>query len=118
MNPRPKHVWRPLALGAALLGVAGCGSSTTVYSQPSGATVYIDGQRAGTTPYTYSDVKMLGARTRVQLVMEGYAVFDDELCRDERWEVLPLAGSAVLPFVPWAWTRGYYPEREYVLTPL
>lgn len=115
MNERTSLAWRLLAACVALSLAVGCGSSTTIYSQPPGATVYVEGKRVGTTPYLYSDVKPLGATTHVRLVKSGYEPVDDVLRRDERWELLPILGGMFLMFLPLPWAMGYHPEREYVL---
>ncbi len=115
MKERRSLPWRLLAASVALSLAVGCGSSTTIYSQPPGATVYVDGKRVGTTPYLYSDVKPLGAQTRVRVAMSGYEPVDDVLRRDERWELLPVVSGVFLMFLPWPWAMGYHPEREYVL---
>jgi len=116
MNERRLSLpWRLAAACVALSLAVGCGSSTTIYSQPPGATVYVDGKPVGTTPYVYSDVKPLGSKTRVRVVKSGYEPVDDVIRRDERWEPLAVASGVFLMFLPWPWAMGYYPEREYVL---
>lgn len=117
MKERVPLSWRLLAACVALSLAAGCGSSTTLHSQPAGATVYVDGKRVGTTPYTYWDMKPLGAETRVRVEKRGHLAVEDVLRRDERWLPLPVVAGALLLFLPWAWALGYHPEREYVLPP-
>lgn len=116
MNERRLSLpWRLSAACVALSLAVGCGSSTTIYSQPPGATVYVEGKPVGTTPYVYSDVKPLGSKTHVRVVKSGYEPVDDILRRDERWEPLAVVSGVFLMFLPWPWAMGYYPEREYVL---
>ena len=76
-------------------------------SEPSGATVYIDGSKVGKTPYTYSDTKIVGATTQVRLKLEGY----------EEFQVGPCIGG-VFVLVPFLWVMGYRPEHSYELSPL
>ena len=59
---------------AAVILFAGCASSTMINSVPSGAKVYINGESVGTTPYLYSDTKVVGSVVNVDLVKDGYEI--------------------------------------------
>jgi hypothetical protein len=50
----------------------GCASTTLINSVPEGAKVTIDGEYAGTTPYSYTDSKILGSPTIIELKKDGY----------------------------------------------
>lgn len=95
---------------------AGCASSTVIQSQPPGAQVFINGQPRGTTPYTYSDTKIVGSTTQVRLEMPGYQPTDVILSRNEEIDVLPLIGGFLL-LVPFLWVMKYQPNHLYQLQP-
>lgn len=95
----------------------GCASSTVIRSDPSGATVYIDGSKMGKTPYTYSDTKTVSSNTRIKLKKEGYEDFEITMTRNEQFEVGACIGGFFF-LVPFLWVMGYNPERNYELTPL
>jgi hypothetical protein len=95
----------------------GCASSTVIRSDPSGATVYIDGSKVGKTPYTHSDTKVVGSHTRVELKMEGYEEFETGISRNEEFQVGACIGG-VLFLVPFLWVMGYKSEHNYELTPM
>jgi len=97
--------------------LSACASTTVLRSEPSGATVYIDGSKVGKTPYTYSDTKIVGASTQVRLKLEGYEEFQTILSRSEEFQVGPCIGG-VFVLVPFLWVMGYRPEHSYELSPL
>lgn len=96
---------------------ASCSSATLIQSNPSGAKVYMDGQYMGTTPYSYSDTKIIGSITEVRLEKEGYETFHTFLSRNERADVGAIIGG-FLCVVPFLWTMGYNPVHTYELRPL
>jgi hypothetical protein len=110
------HLMRFVAASTALMLTVGCTSSTIIRSEPSGASVYIDGSKLGKTPYTYSDTKIVGSSTHLKLKMEGYEEFDTVFRRDEEFQVGPCIGGAFFLF-PFLWVMGYRPEHVYELTP-
>lgn len=65
-------------------------------------------------PYTYSDTKIVGGSARVRLVLEGFEDFETVISRSEEFQVGPCIGGAFL-LVPWLWSMGYNPERNYEL---
>lgn len=114
----PKHSRIALRFGAAaaaLVFSAGCASTTVIRSEPSGATVYIDGSKMGKTPYTYSDTKTVSSTTRIRLKLEGYEDFETLLVRNEEFQAGPCIGG-VFFLVPFLWVMGYHPEHNYELT--
>lgn len=106
-----------MAASTALVFSAGCTSATIIRSDPSGATVYVDGSRVGKTPYTYSDTKMVSSTTHIKLKKDGYEDFETLLVRNEEFQLGPCIGGAFL-IVPFLWVMGYHPEHNYELSPL
>lgn len=110
----------PLRLAAActaLVFSTACASSTVIRSEPSGATVYIDGSKVGQTPYIHTDTKTVSSTTRVKLRQEGYEDYETFFVRNEEFQVGPCIGGFFV-LVPFLWIMGYKPERTYELTPL
>jgi hypothetical protein len=100
----------------ALVFSAACASSTVIRSEPSGATVYIDGSKVGQTPYIHTDTKTVSSTTRVKLRREGYEDFEGIIVRNEEFQLGPCIGG-VFTAVPFLWIMGYKAERTYELTP-
>jgi hypothetical protein len=96
---------------------AGCASTTIIRSDPSGATVYIDGSKVGKTPYTYTDTKTISSTTRIKLKKQGYEEFETLMVRNEQFQADACIGG-VFFLVPFLWVMGYNPERNYELSPL
>ncbi len=103
-----------LLLAASL---AGCTSTTVIKSVPEGATVYLNGERVGMTPYTLSDTKIVGSSNSIVLKKEGYQDFAAVFSRNEEADVGAIVGG-VFVLVPFLWTMGYKPTHTYELTPL
>jgi len=93
------HLGR-LAIGAALLALLpGCVSRKLfLRSEPPGATVFLDGQPAGTTPYE-GEIPAWGTR-RLELQLDGYERVDTDLeLSTPWWDWFPLDMlSAVMPW--------------------
>lgn len=104
-------------LAILILMTTSCVSTTMIQSTPTGAKIYIDGQPAGTTPYTYSDTKIVGSVTSVKIEMEGYQPMNTMFTRSEQADVGAIIGG-VFFLVPFLWTMKYNPTRTYELTPL
>lgn len=105
-----------LILAGAIL-FSSCVSTTSIQSVPSGAKVYIDGQPAGTTPYTYSDTKIVGSMTTVKLEKEGYETTNVAFSRSEQADVGAIIGG-ILVWFPFLWTMKYNPVHTYELSPV
>lgn len=99
------------------ISVTGCTSTTLINSVPEGATVYLNGERVGTTPYTHSDTKIVGSSNTVTLKKNGYQDFTVVFSRSEEASVGAIIGG-VFVLVPFLWTMGYKPTHTYEMTPL
>lgn len=103
-----------LALGVFL---GSCSSTTIIQSNPSGARVYMNEEFKGTTPYTYSDTKIVGSVTYVRLELEGYETLQTILSRNESVDVGAIIGGLFV-WIPFLWTMKYNPVHNYELKPL
>ena len=103
-------------LTAIALFTTSCVSTTLIQSEPSGATVYIENQKVGTTPYSYSDTKVSGSVTEIKLKKEGYEDFNVSMVRNERADAGAIIGGIFFLF-PFIWTMGYDPAHNYELQP-
>jgi hypothetical protein len=97
---------------------AGCGSTTLIRSVPSGAKVYMDGEIVGETPYDHYDTKIVGSKTSMNLVLDGYEDFNVTLTRNEDLDVGALIGSIFFFPIPLLWIMQYKPLHTYELIPL
>ena len=107
-------------ISLTLLGfifLTSCRSTTMIQSIPTGAKIYIDGQPVGTTPYLYSDTKIVGSETTVQLEKEGYEQTNVSFSRDEKADVGAIIGGIIVWF-PFLWTMEYNPTHTYELAPI
>ena len=102
-----------LLSGSILL--TSCASTTLIESNPSGAKVYLDGEPLGMTPYTHRDTKIVGMRTTVKLVKEGYKPFNTDFWKTEEPNIGAIIGG-VFVLVPFLWTMKYKPKHTYELT--
>jgi PEGA domain/Short C-terminal domain len=94
--------------------LASCTSITLIDSTPSGADVYMDSQRKGTTPYSYSDTKIVGSATPITLKKDGFENLNVTLVRNERADVGAIIGGCIA-LVPFLWTMQYDPIHNYEL---
>lgn len=102
---------------AVLILFSSCSSTTMIQSEPSGAKVYLNGEPVGTTPYAYSDTKIVGSVNSVELVKDGYAPLNTYFSRDEEVDVGAIIGGLFV-LVPFLWTMKYKPVHTYELAPL
>ena len=86
-------------------------------SIPTGAKLYMDGEPVGTTPYSYSDTKIVGATTPFRMTLEGYQDYNGLLKRNEEANVGAIIGGIFLLF-PFLWTMDYKPTHTYELIPV
>lgn len=103
-----------LAVGVFL---GSCSSTTLIQSNPSGAKVYMNEEYKGTTPFTYSDTKIVGSVTNVRLELEGYETFQTVLSRNESVDVGAIIGGLFV-WIPLLWIMKYNPVHTYELKPL
>lgn len=103
-------------LASAIL-LTSCASSTLIQSNVTGATVYIDNQKKGTTPYSYSDTKIVGSMTNITLKKEGFQDLNVVLTRNERADVGAIIGG-IFVFFPFLWTMQYDPVHNYEMSPM
>ena len=96
--------------------IAGCSSSTVIHSRPEGAKLYVEGVYVGKTPYKYTDMKLVGSRTPLELKMDGYETLDTHLSKSERPDIGAIVGGFFFT-VPFLWTLEYQPEHTYELEP-
>ena len=103
-------------LTAVSLFLAGCSSTTVLKTTPPGAKVYINDQFAGTTPYKYSDSKIIFMRNDVRLEKDGYETLYTSFSRSEDVEIGALIGGFLF-IVPFFWALKYNPVHFYELKP-
>lgn len=94
-----------------------CASTTLITSTPPGAKVYIDGIGFGSTPFPYSDKKIVSSTTEVKLEFSGYENLTSTIVRDEEINVPALIGGFFC-VLPWLWALGYKPRHHYDLIPV
>lgn len=102
---------------AAIILFSGCVSSTLIKSYPSDARVYIDGEFVGHTPYWYTDTKIMGSITNIDLVKDGYEPLYTSIQRAERIDVAAIVGGFYF-LAPFLWSLRYAPVHNYELFPL
>ena len=112
-NPAAKML---VILATAAL-IAACASTTKIDSTPAGATLYINGEKAGTTPYTYTDTKIVGSAVQLKLKKEGFEEFQTTLTRNEEADVGAIVGG-VFTLVPLLWSMKYKPTHTYEMVAL
>ena len=103
----------PLFLASSVLW-ASCASTTMIQSKPSGAKVYLNGESAGTTPYSHTDTKIMGSTNIVQLEIEGYETLNTSFTRNEEADIGAIIGG-IFFLVPFLWTMKYKPVHTYEL---
>ena len=101
---------------SGLILFCSCASTTLIQSIPEEASLYIDDQPVGNTPYSYSDTKIVGSATAIRLEKEGYEPFYTTLYRDEEVDVGAVVGGILFMF-PFLWIMGYKSTHTYELTP-
>ena len=97
--------------------MSSCVSSTMIESIPNGATLYLDGERVGETPYLHRDTKIVGTTTDIRMEREGYKSFHATLQRNEEADAGAIV-AGVFTLIPFLWTMNYKPTHTYELTPL
>lgn len=108
---------KQLALAVAVAGLVGCASTTVINSEPSGAALYLNGEKVGVTPYIHSDTKIIGSTNVVMLKKEGYQDFNAAFSRNEEVNLGAIIGGLFVLF-PFIWTMDYKPSHSYEMVPL
>lgn len=93
---------------------SGCASSTVLTTTPAESDVYVQGQRLGKTPYTYSDRKIIGASTLVTFKKDGYEAYNATIRKNKKLNVGALI-SGLLFVWPLFWVMGYDKAYSYDL---
>jgi hypothetical protein len=96
------------------LFLSGCASTTLFSTDPEGASVFIEGEERGTTPYIYSDTKIVFSSTPVTFRKDGYKDLDIILKRTEQPAVGAIIGG-VMFYVPILWFAEYKKDHFYIL---
>lgn len=108
---------KKVAVVLAAAGLAACASTTVINSDPSGATLYLNGEKVGVTPYTHTDSKIVGSTNTVMLKKEGYQDLATAFSRNEEVSVGAVIGG-VLVLVPFLWVMEYKPTHTYEMVPM
>ncbi|MFT3753966.1 MAG: PEGA domain-containing protein [Paludibacter sp.] len=113
-----KFTSKVMALILAIMVLfSSCSSTTLIQSYPTDARVYIDGEFVGHTPYWYTDTKIMGSITNIDLVKDGYEPLYTSIQRSERINVAAVVGGFYL-LAPFLWSLRYAPVHNYQLIPL
>jgi PEGA domain len=97
--------------------ITGCSSTTVIKSDPSGARVYLNGEKVGITPYTHTDTKIIGSTNTVLLKKEGYQDTSAVFSRNENPNVGAIIGGVLVLF-PFLWAMDYKPSYSYEMVPV
>lgn len=102
---------------AFIVLLSSCTSSTLIQSTPSDAKVFLNGHRVGNTPYSLTDMRVVGSCTFVRIEKEGYEPLYTQICRNEEVDIGAVV-AGVFFLWPFLWTMKYYPVHHYELQPL
>ena len=91
-----------------------CTSTTFLQTSPNYASVYVEGNKVGTTPYEYSDRKIAGSSTAIMIRQEGYKDLWTNLKRNEQLDVGALIGGIFFIY-PLLWIKKYDRIHYYEL---
>lgn len=94
--------------------ISGCASTTLFDTEPTGTAVYVREKLKGTTPYKYSDTKIIFSSTPVTFKKEGYKDLNVVLKRNERPSATAIASGLFLYF-PLLWAAEYKENHFYKL---
>jgi len=108
---------KKVAVVLATAGLAACASTTVINSEPSGAMLYLNGEKVGVTPYTHTDSKIVGSTNTVTLKKDGYQDLTTAFSRNEEVSVGAVIGG-VLVLVPFLWVMEYKPTHTYEMVPM
>ncbi len=94
-----------------------CASTTQIRSTPPGANLFIEGEKLGQTPYSYTDTHIVGSVVHAKMTKSGYEDLNVSFSRSEEADVGAIIGG-VLAFVPFLWTMKYKPGHSYEMVSL
>ena len=94
--------------------ISGCASTTLFMTEPTGATVYIKEKAKGTTPYKYSDTKIVFSSTPITFKKDGFKDLNVVLKRSERPSAAAIF-SGLLLYFPLLWSGEYKENHFYKL---
>lgn len=97
--------------------LSACSSTTMINSEPTGAMLYLNGEKVGVTPYAYTDSKIIGTTNTVLLKKDGYQEFSGSFTRNESANVGAIVGGCIV-LVPLLWAMDYKPSHSYEMMPL
>jgi len=103
---------KTIMIAAFSVSLIACASSTQIKSDPGGADLYIDGEKVGKTPYTYTDTRIVGSVVHAKMKKEGFEDLDVSFNRSEEPDVGAIVGG-VFALVPFLWTMKYKPVHSY-----
>ena len=89
-----------------------CAGTTQIKSEPTGADLFVDGEKVGKTPYTYTDTRIVGSVVHLKMKKDGYEDLDVSFTRSEEPDVGAIVGG-VFALVPFLWTMKYKPVHSY-----
>ena len=99
-----------------LILFSSCASSTIIDSSPSNATIYLNGEKVGQTPYRHRDTKIVGSTNDVRVEKVGYKTYNTTFSKNEEIAVGPLIGG-IFVLIPYLWIMKYKKARVYELIP-
>lgn len=97
---------------AALAGVAGCSSGTSIRVSDPDARIYVNGEYVGTGKGYYSDRKLMFTKREVTLRKDGCEAQRYTFRRNERPDLGAIVGAYYLA-VPVLWVAQYKDHHAY-----
>ena len=113
---RNKQTTILIALLCSLTLLWNCTSSTVIETIPPGATLYINGEIMGETPFQYSDKKIAGTALAIRIKKPGYKTLRRIITKEDEINVGALIG-AIFCLFPGLWLFNYKPFYRYELEP-
>jgi hypothetical protein len=107
-------IFKTIMIAAFSASLIACASSTQIKSDPASADLYVDGEKVGKTPYTYTDTRIVGSVVHLKMKKEGFEDLDVSFNRSEEPDVGAIVGG-VFALVPFLWTMKYKPVHSYEL---
>ena len=111
-NTLLKTILKTILIAAFSASLIACASTTQIKTDPAGADLYVDGEKVGKTPYTYTDTRIVGSVVHAKMKKEGFEDLDVSFTRSEEPDVGAIIGG-VLTLVPLLWTMKYKPVHSY-----